>query len=497
MTTEAYSKNKTGSYSIEDWQGANKAFKQELDYAIEDIEGEIPYDLTGTLYRNVPAMLDVGGERVHHPFDADGNICAISFDRGKAHFRNRYVKTEGYLAEQKADKILYRGVFGTEKSGGWLSNAFDFKLKNVANTNIVYWGGKLLALWEASHPHRLDPHTLETLGIATLNGAISKGTPFSAHPMVDPGDGVREPRLVNFGLKVGLSTTVSIYELNLAGEVIEHHQHSIPGFTFIHDFAITPNYCLLFQNPLLFNPIPFALGLRGAAECIKFLSDKPTKIWLIPRDSAKPMQQLEIESGFIFHHANAFEREDEIVVDSVSYQDFPALDHELDYNNIRFETVPPGQLWRYRLNLQTKETSRRLIDERTVDFPYIHPNLIGQQHRWIYIGAVHEPEGNAPLQAVLKIDPESGEQQMWSAAPRGFVGEPVFVPRKDATSEDDGWVLVVVYNASSDRSDVVILDAKNLNSEPLARLHLKHHLPYGLHGSFTSEVLIDRAKREI
>ena len=491
MTTEAYSKNKTKSYSIEDWQGANKAFKQELDYAIEDIEGEIPSDLTGTLYRNVPAMLDVGGERVHHPFDADGNICAISFDRGKAHFRNRYVKTEGYLAEQKADKILYRGVFGTEKSGGWLSNAFDFKLKNVANTNIIYWGGKLLALWEASHPHLLDPHTLETLGIATLNGAISEGTPFSAHPMVDPGDGVREPRLVNFGLKVGLSTTVSIYELNLAGEVVEQHQHSIPGFTFIHDFAITPNYCLLFQNPLLFNPIPFALGLRGAAECIKFLSDKPTKIWLIPRDPAKPMQQLEIESGFIFHHANAFERGDEIVVDSVSYQDFPALDHELDYNNVRFESVPPGQLWRYRLNLQTKETSRRLIDERTVDFPYIHPNLIGQQYRWIYIGAVHEPTGNAPLQAVLKIDPESGEQQMWSAAPRGFVGEPVFVPRKDATSEDDGWVLVIVYDAERDRSDVVILDAKNLNSEPLARLHLKHHLPYGLHGSFTCEVLID------
>ena len=101
MKTEASSaQSKAKSYSIEDWRGANKAFKQELDYAIEDIEGEIPLELTGTLYRNVPAMLDVGGERVHHPFDADGNICAISFDRGKAHFRNRYVKTEGYLAEQ-------------------------------------------------------------------------------------------------------------------------------------------------------------------------------------------------------------------------------------------------------------------------------------------------------------------------------------------------------------------------------------------------------------
>lgn len=487
MKTEAQAQSK--SYKLEDWRGGNRAFKEELDYAIENIDGEIPSELTGTLYRNVPAMLDVNGERLHHPFDADGNICAISFCNRRAHFRNRYVKTEGYLAEREAGKILYRGVFGTEKSGGWLNNALDFKLKNVANTNVIYWGGELLALWEASHAHRLNPLTLETLGVATFNNVLPKGTPFSAHPMVDPGGNGREPRLVNFGLKVGLSTTVSIYELNMAGEVVEQHQHSIPGFTFIHDFAITPNYCLLFQNPLFFNPIPFALGLKGAAECIKFLSDKPTKIWLIPRDGTQPMQELEIESGFIFHHANAFELGDEIIVDSVSYQDFPALDHELDYNDIRFESVPPGQLWRYRLNLKTKSTTRRLIDRRTVDFPYIHPNYIGRQHRWIYIGAVHQPEGNAPLQAILKINPETGAQQMWSAAPKGFVGEPVFVSRPNATEEDDGWVLTVVYDAENDRSDIVILNGKNIDSEPLAKLHLKHHLPYGLHGSFAADIV--------
>lgn len=480
----------TQPYRLEDWQGGNKAFKDELDYPIEEIEGEIPVELTGTLFRNVPAMLDVNGQTLHHPFDADGTICGIYFNRGRAHFRNRYVRTKGYIAERKARKILYRGVFGTQKSGGWLNNAFDFRLKNVANTNVIYWGDRLLALWEASHPHRLDPHTLETLGMATLDEVLSEGTPFSAHPAIDPGGEGREPRLVNFGLQAGLSTTVSIYELNLAGQVVEQHQHSIPGFAFIHDFVITPNYCLLFQNPLFFNPFPFVLGWRGAAECIKFLADKPTKVWLIPRDSSQPMQQLKIESGFIFHHANAFEEGDEIVVDSVSYQDFPALDHELDYCDVRFETVPPGQLWRYRLNFKTQTSQRHLIDRRGVDFPYVHPQHIGRKHRWIFISAAHQPEGNAPLQAILKLDPESGEQQMWSAAPKGFVGEQIFVPRPDATKEDDGWVLSIVYDAERDRSKLVILDGNNLNCEPLAQLYLKHHLPYGLHGSFTSNILM-------
>lgn len=479
----------TKSYSLEDWQGGNQALKEEFDYAIDNIEGEIPADLQGTLYRNVPAMLDVNGQPLHHPFDADGMICAIAFSQGQAHFRNRYVRTQGFLEEQAAGRILYRGVFGTQKPGGWWANAFDLRLKNIANTQVIYWGGKLLALWEASHPHRLDPHTLETLGIETLDGVLREGTPFAAHPRIDPGVEGRESRMVTFGLKAGLSSTITIYELDPSARVVKQHARSVPGFTFIHDFAITPNYCLFFQNPLSFNPLPYVLGLRGPGECLKFHSQRPTKVWIFPRDPSQAAQVLEVESGFIFHHANAFEQGDEIVVDSVSYQDFPAVDHKLSYRKVEFEKVPPGQLWRFHLNLNTQATRRRLLDPRACDFPYVHPARIGQPHRWVFLGAAHQPEGNAPLQAILKIDPETGEQQLWSGAPRGFVGEPVLVPRPGSTAEDDGWVLTLLYDAACDRTDVVILDGTDLDKGPIARLHLKHPIPYGLHGCFTPAIV--------
>ena len=483
MQTSQQSSLAQSTYRLEDWQGGNKALKEEFDYAIDNIEGEIPPQLQGTLFRNVPAMLDVNGYELHHPFDADGMICAISFSEGKAHFRNRYVRTKGFVEEQKAGKLLHRGVFGTQKPGGWLANAFDLRLKNIANTNVIYWGGRLMALWEASHPHRLDPQTLETVGIETLDGVLHEGSPFAAHPMIDPGIN-GEKRLVTFGLKVGLLTTITIYELDQSGRVVKQHDHSVPGFSFIHDFAITPNYCIFFQNPLFFNPLPYLLGLRGPAECIKFLDKRPTKILIIPRDESQAVQKIETESGFIFHHANAFEQGDEIVVDSVSYQDFPSLDHKLSYREVDFAKVPPGQLWRFRLNLTNKSAERRLIDQRSVDFPYIHPERIGQPHRWIYIGAVAQPQGNAPNQAILKIDPE-GEQDLWSAAPQGFVGEPVFVPRPGSTEEDDGWVLTLSYEAEPDQNGCCYFEtAKNLSQGPIARLHLKHHIPYGLHGCF-------------
>jgi all-trans-8'-apo-beta-carotenal 15,15'-oxygenase len=473
-------------YRHQDWQGGNKAFKQELDYPITEIEGTIPPQLYGTLFRNVPAMLDVNGQPLHHPFDADGLICAIAFEKGRAYFRDRYVRTKGFCEEQKAQKICYRGVFGTQKPGGWLNNAFDLRLKNVANTNIVYWGGKLMALWEASHPYRLDPKTLETLGIETLDGVLETDSPFAAHPMIDPGDATREARLVTFGLQSGPSSKINLYELDTNAVVVQKQQYSVPGFAFIHDFAITPNYCIFFQAPLLINPLPYVLGLRGPAECLNFLDNRPTNVWLFPRNPAQPAQKLELETGFIFHHANAFERGNEIVVDSVVYPEFPALDHKLSYNEVQFEKVPPGQLWRFCLNRETGETHSQRIDSRSLDFPYIHPGYIGQQHRWIYVGAAHQPEGNAPLQAILKIAPDSGEQCLWSAAPKGFVGEPIFVPRDGATAQDDGWVLTVVYDAERDKSDVVILNADDLSVA--ARLHLRHHLPYGLHGCFVPQV---------
>jgi all-trans-8'-apo-beta-carotenal 15,15'-oxygenase len=428
-------------------------------------------------------------------------ISAIAFRDGRAHFRNRYIRTAAYLEEQKAGKILYRGVFGTQKPGGWLANAFDFKLKNIANTNVIYWGGKLLALWEAADPHRLDPHTLETLGKDSLDGVLAEGEAFAAHPRFDPScdqDG-GDPCLVNFSIKPGLSTTITIFELNTAGKVVRKHAHSVPGFAFIHDFAITPNYCILFQNPVAFNPIPFILGLRGAGECIKFQPHQKTRIVLIPRTPLCPplvregaegrrVQILETHSGFVFHHANAFEQGEEVVVDSICYESLPEVEPGSDFKQVDFDALKPGQLWRFHLDLKQKKVWREVIEERCCEFPSVHMEKVGRPYQYLYMGAAHAHTGNAPLQAILKIDLKSGERQLWSAAPRGFVSEPIFVERPNSTGEDDGWVLTLVYDAAHHRSDVIILDARDLNKGAIARLHLKHHIPYGLHGNFAPGV---------
>jgi all-trans-8'-apo-beta-carotenal 15,15'-oxygenase len=111
--------------------------------------------------------------------------------------------------------------------------------------------------------------------------------------------------------------------------------------------------------------------------------------------------------------------------------------------------------------------------------------------------AVAEREtGNDPLQAIKKLDLISGERQVWSAAPRGFVSEPVMVPRPAAAGgegpEDDGWVLCVVWNGARCASDLVILDAASLAE--VAVLEMPVAIPHGLHGSFVAGGHSQRAR---
>ena len=118
------------SYRTVNWGRGYSTLSEEHNYAIDEVEGSIPSELQGTLFRNGPGRFDRGGVSYQHPFDGDGMICAISFDQGKAHFKNRFVRTAEYLQEEKEDRILHKNVFATLKPGGFWNNAFDFSFKN-------------------------------------------------------------------------------------------------------------------------------------------------------------------------------------------------------------------------------------------------------------------------------------------------------------------------------------------------------------------------------
>jgi all-trans-8'-apo-beta-carotenal 15,15'-oxygenase len=496
-------------FARDDWASAFRNVGVELsDVPVSAARGTIPEALVGTLYRNGPGRLERGGQWVHHPFDGDGMITALRFEGGSAVLRNRFVRTEGWQAEEQAGKFVYRGVFGTQKPGGVLANAFDLRLKNIANTHVVRLGDQLLALWEAAEPHALDPDTLETRGLSRLDGLLKPGEAFSAHPRFDPGHH-GSPRMVTFGVKAGPTSTIRLMEFATqddpaagvkAGQLLAERRDSFKGFAFLHDFAITPHWAVFLQNAVAFNPLPFVLGQKGAAQCLASKPGQAGAFWLIPRPGAgnpagahasAPPLQVPAPEGFVFHHLNAFETPDgqELVVDSIVYADFPSIGPGTDFRQVDFDSIPEGQLMRCRINLETGAVRQEWLEQRCCEFACVNPARQGLDARYAWMAVAERERGNDPLQAIEKLDLATGERRLWSAAPRGFVSEPLMVPNPDAASadpatEDQGWVLCLVWNGARCASDLVILNAADLSEQAVLELPLA--IPHGLHGSWVA-----------
>ena len=481
------------TFSKVDWASAYCNVEKELtDEILKTKTGKIPKELNGTFYRNGPGRLERGGQWVHHPFDGDGMIAAIKFEEGLSTLSNRFIRTEGWEAEEKAGKFIYRGVFGTQKEGGILNNAFDTRLKNIANTNVIKLGENLLALWEAAGPHAIDAKTLNTFGLSTLNGVLKEGEALSAHPRFDPGH-YKEKRMVTFGVNTGPSSTIRLMEFSNhgsnAGELICDRKDTFKGFAFLHDFAITPNWAIFLQNAISFNPFPFVFGQKGAAQCLSSRKGQQGKLWLIPRCSGKFAGEspkiIEGPNGFVFHHLNAYEKNKQIILESIYYNDFPTIGPNEDFRDIDFNLIPEGKLKRCEIDLSNETIREKILSRQCCEFAMVNPDNQGLSARFSWMATAECAIGNGPLQAIKKLDLHNGKEIFWSAAPRGFVSEPLFIPKLNTEKEDSGWVISLIWNAEERVTELVILKAEDLSLE--CTIELPIAIPHGLHGSWANE----------
>ena len=128
-------------------QGNNAPVHEEIDVANLPVDGELPHDLEGIYMRNGPnpAFDPIS---YTYPFDGDGMIHAVYFDKGRARYRNRWVKTKGLKAEQRAGRALYGGLFNPVPIDPSLvgPDGDPGPIKNVANTSVIQHGGHILAL---------------------------------------------------------------------------------------------------------------------------------------------------------------------------------------------------------------------------------------------------------------------------------------------------------------------------------------------------------------
>lgn len=453
------------------------------------IEGIIPEKLVGTLFRNGNGRFVHQGVTYNHLFDGDGMISRFTFQDGIVRYSNRHVRTEEFQKEEEAGKMLFRS-FGTNRPGGILSNFMQMRFKNAANTSVIYHGEKLLALWEGGLPHEIDPNTLETIGRYDYNGTlrndfsfldrlITPELPFSAHPKEDPNTGI----LYNFGTIAGTKQRLALYEVQQNGNAQLTQAIEMPEVIFTHDFVWTnTNKKVFFLTPVSFDIWKAFVGLCSPVDSIKIHRDQPTKIVVVDENRVKEYQT---DFCFIFHMANGYQEDERIIIDAFELPDFPTAASNKKFMAGDDSETPQAHLVRYYLNEKTGEVKKEQWLEYPLEFPIIHPDKTGATHRYIW-GIAGAP--NAPhrlLNGLIKVDTLNKNQVFKDYHPK-LVGEPIFVPHPESKREDEGWILVLVFDSDHATTRLEVLDATNFDR--IAQVPLPHNIPLGFHGQWVNEI---------
>ncbi|MGB0890540.1 MAG: carotenoid oxygenase family protein, partial [Solirubrobacterales bacterium] len=233
--------------------------------------------------------------------------------------------------------------------------------------------------------------------------------------------------------------------------------------------------------PLIVDPIDILKTGRPFIENFQYRPARGTKITAIDRETGKVGGEWEADAGFCFHHVNAYEDGEDLVVDLCRFDDASIVE-ELYIDRLREGgSATIGYLHRYRLTPGRKRADEKRLSDTPLELPRInYAANNGKAYRFAYgVSAADEYS----LNVLAKVDVETGDALTWSEGDCA-VGEPVFVASPEKRAEDDGVLLSVVLDGSSGRSFLLVLDATNLSE--VARAEVSHGIPAGFHGSYVN-----------
>ena len=443
--------------------------RAEFDVADLRIEGRWPPGLAGVFYRIGPNP-QFEPRAPYNPLMGDGMVHAFRVEGGRVSYRNRWVRTGRWLRENAAGRALF-GTLGMP--GGDDPEAGPRPVDGVANTNLVWHGGRLLALEEGARPIEIDPDTLETRGPWTFDGALPRN--MTAHPKVDPKTGAM---LFFANIPRGrLTGELALYEADAAGQIVASHVVQGPYPALVHDFAITGRFVVL-------GVFPVTLSIERAQRgqpVIAFEPDRPSEILIMPRGGGPgDVRRFEGPPCMAWHVMNAFDDGDRIVLD-LCEQDvamFPTPDG----------AAPDAARAAQRLARWEMDWSRpgpvvrRRISDLVCEYPRIDERRTGRAYRYGYVACCGGPGTDDIFhRGVARIDVTSGETAVWPGEPGVAAAEPVFVPRSADAAEGDGWLLTNLYDEAADASGLAVFDATDVAAGPVARAWLDHRAPVGFH----------------
>jgi len=454
---------------------------------LELVQGEVPAGLNGTLYR-------CGPDRQYPPLfrddvfiDGEGMAHMFRFDSGHVDYRARWVRNERFLLQEQAR----RSLFGRYRNRYTNDPSVAGKGMGTANTNAVWHGGRLLVLKEDSLPIEVDPDTLATRGEWRFFGEL-KAVSLTAHPKLDLHTG--ELLAFSYQARGDCTRDFAYYCVAADGRIAHEVWFQMPYPGMVHDFAVTDRHVVVPFFPLITD----LATLKQGGPFYRWHPDGESFYAILPRrGSAEEIRWFRGPAVSAGHMMNAVTEGSKVHLDVCLYQGncfdfFPSSDGS------PFKPAPP-LLTRLSFDLSRESIETRVLLQCPAEMPKVDDRYMGKPYRYGY--AICRPPdavaGAVGMSAIGCYDHASGALATWSPGPDSGVQEPIFVPRARGVPEGDGYLLVLVNRLAEMRSDLAILDAREVAAGPVALLRLPTRVRSTFHGMYVPQEALKSGRYEV
>lgn len=451
------------------WQ--NPVRRQLKTESLKLVSGALPPYISGTFYRNGPAIHERGGVRMSHWFDGDGMVQAFRMGEGEVSHIGRMVETALYKQNEKAGRFTVGG-FGTRVADPYPLTGPDSA--NAANTSVLPVGDELWALWEGGSAYRLDSETLETHGPKVWTEKLH-GMPFSAHPKVDS-----KGQIWNFGQSVDMKALI-IYKLDAKGDLLDAKLIKDVPAGMIHDFCITDRHLIFVANS--FRAVRNDLTYLGRFD---YQKDASQRVVVLDMDDLDNRRDYDLPPGFQFHFGNAYQETSGDIRFTLCKTDEDEFVSRSAKTLMRGELPEdgPSLLSEVVLKSNGAATISALTENlASHDFPQFNSDFIGKAARYLYTVG-NSVAGRPGETAILRHDLIAGDIDSYDYGPDCMVEEHLFIPAANSRSEADGYLIGTCLDYKDKVTRLNVLRADRLADGPVAVFELPYALPLGFHGAW-------------
>lgn len=426
---------------------------EEVTLADLAVTGTLPAELDGRYLRNGPNPV-APDPATYHWFSGDGMVHGLRLRDGRAEwYRNRWVRSGSTAA-----------ALGEDDPGGPIHETMDF----AVNTNVVGLAGRTYAIVEAgAFPVELTDE-LDTIARNDFDGTLS--TSYTAHPKVHAATG--DVHAVTYFFA---EESVHHVVIGADGRVKRDVEIPVDGRPMVHDHALSATRVALLDLPAQFD----LEALHEGGFPYSWVEDRAARVGLLPIDgSADDVVWCEVEPCYVYHPSNAVDLPDG------SFQ-VEVVRHPSTFRSERRgPDEGPPVLVRWTVDPSAGKVREEVLDDLPIEFPRFDERRAGEPYRYTYASSVGLADATTADGSVVRYDLETGSRQQWHPGGGRFAGEFVVVARDGSTAEDDAWLVGLVHDEPAGTAALAVLAADDLESGPVATVHIPVRIPVGFHGNW-------------